>query len=138
MSLHTWLLYVSLTAAVIVSPGPMALLCVSHGVRHGVRPTATTILGGMTASMILMLLSALGLGAVIAASDTLFQTIKWAGAAYLLYLGISTWRSAPQESTVVAPDAAGSTAASSVTAIAVAAPWTWMQVAAVRYRRAGQ
>ncbi len=58
--------------------------------------TLGTVLGGITASMTLMLLSALGLGAVIAASDTLFHAIKWAGAAYLVYLGISTWRSRPQ------------------------------------------
>ena len=93
MSLHTWLLFVSLAGAVIASPGPSALLCVTHAARYGVRPALATIVGGMTASMTLMGLSALGLGAVIAASDTLFQAIKWAGAAYLLYLGITTWRS---------------------------------------------
>lgn len=92
MSLHTWLLYVSLAGAVIASPGPSALLCATHAARYGVRPALATIVGGMTASMTLMGLSALGLGAVIAASDMLFQAIKWAGAAYLLYLGISTWR----------------------------------------------
>jgi threonine/homoserine/homoserine lactone efflux protein len=92
MSLHTWLLYVSLAGAVIASPGPSALLCATHAARYGMRPALATIVGGMTASMTLMGLSALGLGAVIAASDTLFQAIKWAGAAYLLYLGISTWR----------------------------------------------
>jgi threonine/homoserine/homoserine lactone efflux protein len=96
MSWNLWLLYVSLAGALIVSPGPSALLCVSHGVSHGVRRTLGTVLGGITASMTLMLLSALGLGAVIAASDTLFHAIKWAGAAYLVYLGISTWRSRPQ------------------------------------------
>lgn len=108
MLLHTWLLYVSLAAAVIASPGPSALLCVSHAVRHGVRRSVATIVGGMTASMVLMGLSALGLGAVIAASDTLFQAIKWAGAAYLLYLGITTWRAQPEGETAtpVAPDAA--------------------------------
>lgn len=93
MSLNLWLLYVSLAAAVIVSPGPSALLCVSHAVSHGTRKTLATIAGGITASMTLMTLSALGLGAVIAASDAWFQAIKWAGAAYLLYLGAAAWRS---------------------------------------------
>ena len=111
MSLHTWLLFVSLAGAVIASPGPSALLCVTHAARYGVRPALATIVGGMTASMTLMGLSALGLGAVIAASDTLFHAIKWAGAAYLVYLGISTWRSkpevaAPQTVEQVAADAA--------------------------------
>lgn len=96
MSLNLWLLYVSLAAALIASPGPSALLCVSHALGHGARKAIGTIVGGITASMTLMLLSALGLGAVIAASDTLFSAIKWAGAAYLLYLGISTWRKASQ------------------------------------------
>ena len=94
MSLSVWLLYVSLAAAVIAAPGPSALLCVSHALGHGARKAVGTIVGGITASMTLMLLSALGLGAVIAASDTLFSTIKWAGAAYLLYLGVSAWRNA--------------------------------------------
>lgn len=98
MSLNLWLLYVSLAAAVIASPGPSALLCVSHAVSHGARKTIATIVGGITASMTLMALSALGLGAVIAASDTWFQALKWAGAAYLVYLGISAWRTRPAAS----------------------------------------
>lgn len=98
MSLNLWLLYVSLAAAVIASPGPSALLCVSHAVSHGARKAIATIVGGITASMTLMALSALGLGAVIAASDTWFQAIKWAGAAYLVYLGISAWRTRPAAS----------------------------------------
>lgn len=94
MAWNLWLLYVALAAAVIVSPGPSALLCVAHAVSHGARRTLATIAGGITASMCLMTLSALGLGAVIAASEAWFQAIKWAGAAYLLYLGVSAWRSA--------------------------------------------
>ena len=94
MAWSLWWLYVSLAGALIVAPGPSALLCVSHAVVHGARRTLATIVGGLLASMTLMALSALGLGAVIAASDTLFMTIKWAGAAYLVYLGISAWRSA--------------------------------------------
>ena len=108
MSWNLWLLYVSLAAAVIVSPGPSALLCVTHAVSHGARKTVATILGGITASMTLMTLSALGLGAVIAASDTLFHAIKWAGAAYLVYLGIATWRDRPQPASVAKDESAES------------------------------
>ncbi|MEG2998927.1 MAG: LysE family translocator [Comamonas sp.] len=111
MSLHTWLLFVSLAGAVIASPGPSALLCVTHAARYGVRPALATIVGGMTASMTLMGLSALGLGAVIAASDTLFHIIKWAGAAYLLYLGITTWRSHSGEADAAAAPASADTSA---------------------------
>lgn len=106
MSLNLWLLYVSLAAAVIVSPGPSALLCVSHAVSHGARQTLATIVGGITASMTLMTLSALGLGAIIAASDVWFQAIKWAGAAYLVYLGIGAWRTKSAQRTTPSLDGA--------------------------------
>lgn len=92
MALNLWLVYVSLAAVVIISPGPSALLCVAHAVSHGPRKAVATIVGGISASMTLMMLSALGLGAVIAASELWFQAIKWAGAAYLVYLGIAAWR----------------------------------------------
>lgn len=95
VSLRQWLLYVSVVLAVIVAPGPSAILCVSHGATHGALKTFATILGGMGASLTLMLASALGLGAAVAASDTLFHAIRLLGAAYLVYLGVSTWRAAP-------------------------------------------
>ncbi|CAN7254269.1 LysE family translocator [Rhizobacter sp. LjRoot28] len=95
MTLTHWLVYVSVVLAVIVTPGPSALLCMAHGAAHGVPRTSATVLGGMCASLTLMLLSALGLGAAIAASDTLFHGIRLFGAAYLIHLGISTWRSPP-------------------------------------------
>lgn len=91
MSLHQWLIYVSVVLAIIVTPGPSAILCISHGAAHGALRTTATIVGGMSASVTLMMLSALGLGAAIAASDTLFHVIKYLGAAYLVYLGVSTW-----------------------------------------------
>lgn len=125
MSWNLWLLYVSLAAAVIASPGPSALLCVSHAVSHGARKATATIVGGITASMTLMLLSALGLGAVIAASDTLFHAIKWAGAAYLVYLGISTWRGASQPSEAAGQSALHSAEVSPIKpALESAVRWT--------------
>ncbi len=92
MSLQHWLLYLSVVLAVILTPGPSAALCLTHGARHGVWRATATVLGGMVASLTLMTLSALGLGAAITASTTLFLVIKFAGAAYLIWLGIAMWR----------------------------------------------
>jgi homoserine/homoserine lactone efflux protein len=52
-----------------------------------------TVLGLVLSSLTLIALSVAGLGAVVATSGTLFTIIKYAGAAYLIYLGISIWRS---------------------------------------------
>jgi uncharacterized membrane protein YdjX (TVP38/TMEM64 family) len=71
MSLQHWLLYLSVVLAVILTPGPSAALCLTHGARHGVWRATATVLGGMVASLTLMTLSALGLGAAITASTTL-------------------------------------------------------------------
>lgn len=78
-------------------PGAVGDAVHAHGVAHDARKASATVLGGMSASLILMMLSALGLGAVIAASDVLFHGIRLVGAAYLIYLGVSTWRAAPPD-----------------------------------------
>jgi homoserine/homoserine lactone efflux protein len=92
VTLNQWLIYLSIVVAIIVTPGPSAALCLTHGAMHGRLRALATVVGGMFASTTLMALSALGLGAVIAASDSLFLTIKLVGAAYLVYLGVSMWR----------------------------------------------
>lgn len=92
MTLNQWLIYSSIVTAIIATPGPSAALCLTHGAAHGRWRALATVFGGMLASTTLMTLSALGLGAVIAASDSLFLTIKLVGAAYLIYLGVSMWR----------------------------------------------
>lgn len=112
MSLQHWLLYVSVVLAVIVTPGPSAALCLTHGATHGVWRATATVLGGMVASLTLMTLSALGLGAAIAASTTLFLVIKFAGAAYLIYLGIMMWRAPAADASAGAAPAASASRAS--------------------------
>jgi homoserine/homoserine lactone efflux protein len=97
MDFHSWLIYLSVVTAIIVTPGPSAALCLTHGVSHGPARALATVVGGMVASSALMSLSALGLGAVVAASSTLFLVIKAIGALYLVVLGISIWRSKPSE-----------------------------------------
>lgn len=110
MTFAQWMLYTLVVVAIIATPGPSALLCMTHGATHGYRRTLATVMGGMSASVCLMLLSSLGLGAVVASSSEAFLVIKWVGALYLVYLGIRTWRSASEvsgESEVVVPRRGG-------------------------------
>ncbi|WP_263064345.1 LysE family translocator [Dickeya dadantii] len=98
MTLHLWLVYVGVITALIAVPGPSALLSMTHGLRYGQRRALATVLGGATGSLVLMTASALGLGAILAASATAFLVLKVVGAAYLIWLGISAWRT--RESTL--------------------------------------
>lgn len=105
MSLNAWLLYVATVFFVSATPGPNMLLAMTHGIRYGVRHTLPTLAGLLLALGIIMCGSALGLGALLATSELLFSVVKYAGAAYLVWLGIKTWRapaSSLQESTAAA------------------------------------
>lgn len=71
-----------------LSPGPAVFLVVSQGIRVGFRRSLAGTLGILSGNAIYFALSALGIGAVLVASQTLFQIIKWAGALYLVGLGL--------------------------------------------------
>lgn len=96
MALHTWLIYVAAVFVLTVTPGPSVLMAVSTSVNRGFRQAVLASLGSTFAIVCIMELSALGLGAVLAASETLFTLLKWAGAAYLAYLGVSSLLSSQQ------------------------------------------
>ncbi|MGP8296095.1 MULTISPECIES: LysE family translocator [unclassified Halomonas] len=95
MDVWLWLTYVGVITALISFPGPVALLCATHGLRFGRRSALATVLGGTLASLIMMVLSAMGLGAILATSETAFLLLKLAGGAYLVFLGIQAWLSQP-------------------------------------------
>ncbi|VVD69000.1 amino acid transporter [Pandoraea eparura] len=93
MSLQTWWLYVVTVFFVSATPGPNMLLVMTHGARHGLRPSLGTMAGCMTALIAMMSISAAGLGAVLRAWPMVFDTLRYVGAAYLVYLGYKSWRS---------------------------------------------
>jgi threonine/homoserine/homoserine lactone efflux protein len=93
MTLATYLLYVAAVALLIVTPGPTMLMCMTNSINHGPRRAMTSVAGAVTAVLGVMVLSAMGLGALLAASETAFTTAKVIGAAYLIWLGIRTFRS---------------------------------------------
>jgi homoserine/homoserine lactone efflux protein len=102
----TWITYIGVITALIIFPGPVALLCTSHGLRFGRHRAFATVLGGGAASLVLMTLSALGLGAILATSETAFFILKLVGGAYLVYLGLQAWLTAPS-SAMDAPHESG-------------------------------
>lgn len=86
----TTLLLFSLVALVaIATPGPTVLLALANGSRYGVRPAVAGMLGAVLSDFVLVGAVALGLGALLAASEFWFSVLKYVGAAYLAWLG---WR----------------------------------------------
>jgi threonine/homoserine/homoserine lactone efflux protein len=92
MELSLWLLFVPAVFLLNLSPGPNNLLAMSNGARFG---WSVAVIGGsgrLPAFVILVGLTVVGLGALLAASESAFTVLKWVGAAYLLYLGAKIWR----------------------------------------------
>ena len=101
MSLEHWLAFCAASAVLLAIPGPTVLLVISYALGHGRKVAFATVAGVTLGDFTAMTASMLGLGALLATSATIFTVLKWAGAAYLIYLGIKLWR-AP-----VAEDGAG-------------------------------
>ena len=93
MTLSTYLLYLAAVALLVLTPGPTMLMSMTNAIAHGAPRAMASASGSITAALGMILLSSLGLGAVLAASDTAFWILKLAGGAYLIYLGIKTFRS---------------------------------------------
>jgi threonine/homoserine/homoserine lactone efflux protein len=91
MSFQAWLAFAAATAVLLAIPGPTVMLVVSYALTHGRRATWATVAGVALGDFTALTCSVLGLGAVLAASATLFTAVKWAGAAYLVYLGVKLW-----------------------------------------------
>lgn len=88
MNIETLLLFALATTALCFLPGPAVLYVFSQGVAHGRASSVAANLGIVAGNTVYFILSALGLGAMILASQELFLAIKWGGAAYLIWAGL--------------------------------------------------
>ena len=95
MSVTVWLTYFLTTIVLSLTPGPGVFSCLSSGLNHGFRSGLWNGVGMQAANAILVGIVSLGLGAILLASESLFSAVKWLGVAYLVYLGIVTWRTRP-------------------------------------------
>ena len=95
MNLDNWLIYLLAAIGLSLSPGPNGLLALTHGALHGRRTALFTIFGGASGFVTLIALSMFGIGELLQASLVWLTALKWVGGAYLVWLGIQVWRSAP-------------------------------------------
>ncbi len=91
MDLATYGLFLLTSAPVGAAPGPSTLLVLSHALGQDPRRPASLIAGAFCGNVVLVLATVLGLSAVILASQTAFEIVRWIGAGYLIYLGARYW-----------------------------------------------
>ena len=103
MDLSHWLTFFVAAWAISISPGPGAVAAMSAGLNHGFKRGYFTVFGLVLGIWTQLLVVSVGLGAVVAASNTAFLIVKWAGVVYLTWLGIAQWRARP--GALVAQDA---------------------------------
>lgn len=92
MTLAAWWIFACATALIAATPGPNMLHVMAQSVRLGFARTTVTMAGCLSAVVICVTASSLGLGALLTASRPLFEACRWAGIAYLLWLGWRSWR----------------------------------------------
>jgi threonine/homoserine/homoserine lactone efflux protein len=93
MTTQTLLIFALVAFIGIATPGPTVLLALTNGSRYGVRSSLPGMAGAVLSDFILISAVAVGLGALLAASEFWFSVVKWVGVAYLAYLGVRLLRS---------------------------------------------
>ena len=101
----TYPLYVLTEIALSLSPGPAVMLVIACGLAHGARRSTWASFGILSANALYFAISATALGAVLVASRGFFVAVKWIGAAYLVYLGVSALLGRASPITVSSPGA---------------------------------
>jgi threonine/homoserine/homoserine lactone efflux protein len=88
MSLHVWFGFAVFALVVSLLPGPAVIAVVTSALRGGFRASLAANAGVLVADALFVAAAALGLGAVLVASHSVFVAVRWLGIAYLAYLGV--------------------------------------------------
>ena len=92
MPIELYLAFIAATVILMVIPGPNVALIVANSVAHGTRFGLLTVAATSCAVILQLTLTVLGATAVLSFLAASFDWLRWAGVAYLIYLGVSAWR----------------------------------------------
>jgi homoserine/homoserine lactone efflux protein len=95
--------FLLITAVLVITPGPIVTLVIATGAREGMRAALTTVVGTTLGNAVLLAAIAFGLSWVVRNAATLFEILRWLGAAYLIWLGIQAWRHAGESDAASLP-----------------------------------
>lgn len=93
MELHVFMAFVLATMVMIALPGPSVLLTVAHSITFGWKRGIVTVSGATMGIAVQLTIAAIGLTSLLNVVAQAFEWVRWAGAIYLIYLGIKQWRS---------------------------------------------
>jgi len=103
MDLSLYLTFVLAVSILILIPGPNVSLIVANSVAYGTRYGLLTVAGTSSAVLVQVIITALGMTAVLGTLAYWFEWIRWIGVAYLAYIGIQQWRADPIDLTRTKP-----------------------------------
>jgi len=103
IDINLYLAFIVATSILILIPGPNVSLIVANSVAYGTRFGLLTVAGTSSAVLIQVIVTALGMTAVLGTLAYWFEWIRWLGVAYLVYIGIQQWRADPIDLTRTKP-----------------------------------
>jgi threonine/homoserine/homoserine lactone efflux protein len=103
MNIGLFAAFVLISFVLVVTPGPIVTLIITTGATRGIRAALTTVGGTTLGNALLLTAIGFGLNWVVGHAIILFEILRWGGAAYLIWLGVQTWRHAGNEQAVAPP-----------------------------------
>ncbi len=108
MDLHLFSAYCFAVAVLVLMPGPIVTLVIANSLSAGTRSGLTTVAGASIGNAMLLCATAVGLVAFFALLRGIFEAVRWAGALYLMWLGLKAWRSRDARGLAIAASASPS------------------------------
>lgn len=99
MPLELYVTYLGAASLLILIPGPNVALICSNSIAHGVRYGLVTVAGTSSAMVVQLALTLIGMTALLSAMAGLLDILRWAGVAYLVWLGVQAFRARPDDLT---------------------------------------
>lgn len=96
MDIEVWITYVTAFTILSLVPGPSVFMVIGQSLSKGVSAAFYCIAGDLLGGVVMMMVAYVGLGTILATSSEVYLIIKWAGVAYMAWLGVSQIQAARQ------------------------------------------